>query len=318
VGNSGTTASTSAIGVAVNNNFIGTIDARDIVMATSNLERMRISSGGNVGIGNIAPATLLHINGEHTTTRLRMTLPAAVNGGGTGDANLQTWVSEPCLTWEGAGIGVNINNDYTVAGCGVGGILMPKLNAGLGQAFIRFETNGGNMLFYTLNNATAPTGALAPRERMSINSAGNVKVNDLAGVVNRPVFINPDGTLRSASGGLHTATSGYALADGTAWTTSEGTVRVLISGNTLLVRAYNEGGTLLNTYTLNNVHNAKVVVTIINDDDANCGGGSDVKTSRPLVFTRTNGDAEQSQNSDLGCSGSDGHMQLIQIYYNPH
>ena len=53
-GNSGTTASTSAIGVAANNNFIGTTDLKDFVFVTNNLERMRINSTGGIGIGTTA------------------------------------------------------------------------------------------------------------------------------------------------------------------------------------------------------------------------------------------------------------------------
>jgi len=62
-GNTGTTASTSAIGVAVNNNFIGTTDNKDWVMATNNLERIRISSIGNVGIGILTPSERLEVTG---------------------------------------------------------------------------------------------------------------------------------------------------------------------------------------------------------------------------------------------------------------
>ncbi len=50
-GNSGTTASAAAIGSTVSNNFIGTTDAIDFVLATNNLERMRINSAGLFGIG---------------------------------------------------------------------------------------------------------------------------------------------------------------------------------------------------------------------------------------------------------------------------
>ncbi|MFL5765349.1 MAG: hypothetical protein ACJ77K_15500 [Bacteroidia bacterium] len=51
-GNTGTTASTSAIGATANNNFIGTMDAKAFVFATSNLERMRIFSTGQVAVNS--------------------------------------------------------------------------------------------------------------------------------------------------------------------------------------------------------------------------------------------------------------------------
>jgi hypothetical protein len=57
IGNTGTTASTAAIGSAVNNNFIGTTDTKDFVLATNNLERMRLLADGRFGVGTLAPAT---------------------------------------------------------------------------------------------------------------------------------------------------------------------------------------------------------------------------------------------------------------------
>jgi hypothetical protein len=54
-GNTGTTASTSAIGTAVNNNFIGTADTKDLVFATNNLERMRLLADGRFGLGTSNP-----------------------------------------------------------------------------------------------------------------------------------------------------------------------------------------------------------------------------------------------------------------------
>jgi hypothetical protein len=71
-GNIGTTASTSAIGVAANNNFIGTTDAKDFVFATNNLERLRILSGGNIGIGTIAPAYGFHMLSAVASHTLRV------------------------------------------------------------------------------------------------------------------------------------------------------------------------------------------------------------------------------------------------------
>jgi hypothetical protein len=55
LGNTGTVAAT---------NFIGTIDAVDFVVRTANTERIRVLSGGNVGIGTNAPAARLHVNGD--------------------------------------------------------------------------------------------------------------------------------------------------------------------------------------------------------------------------------------------------------------
>ena len=58
-GNSGTTAST---------NFIGTTDAQDLVLKTNNTERIRILSGGNVGIGTISPGYTLSFDNTAART----------------------------------------------------------------------------------------------------------------------------------------------------------------------------------------------------------------------------------------------------------
>ncbi len=52
LGNVGTSAAT---------NFLGTADAVDLVIKTSNVEQMRVLSTGNVGIGLIAPTAKLHV-----------------------------------------------------------------------------------------------------------------------------------------------------------------------------------------------------------------------------------------------------------------
>lgn len=62
-GNAGTTASSAAIGAAVNNNFIGTTDNSAFVVATNNLERVRVSaSTGYVGISQLSPGAKLSFN----------------------------------------------------------------------------------------------------------------------------------------------------------------------------------------------------------------------------------------------------------------
>ncbi|WP_374505090.1 hypothetical protein [Flavobacterium sp.] len=44
--------------------LIGTTDAQDLVFKTNNLERMRITKNGNIGIGTTTPATDVHIVGN--------------------------------------------------------------------------------------------------------------------------------------------------------------------------------------------------------------------------------------------------------------
>ncbi|HXB12541.1 MAG TPA: hypothetical protein VNZ45_11175, partial [Bacteroidia bacterium] len=69
MGNTGITASSSAINTAANNNFIGTTNAADLVMAANGFERMRIAnSTGNVGVSNTAPTTMMQVGNPATTT----------------------------------------------------------------------------------------------------------------------------------------------------------------------------------------------------------------------------------------------------------
>lgn len=66
-GNGGTNAAT---------NFVGTTDAIDFVTRTNNVEQVRVTTGGNVGIGIAAPAARLHVAGD-----IRVGLSNPVNTG---------------------------------------------------------------------------------------------------------------------------------------------------------------------------------------------------------------------------------------------
>jgi len=80
-GNAGTSAST---------NFIGTTDAIDFVAKTNNLERLRITSGGNVGIGLTNPSYALsvlsasnplYLSGVQATSTLSSDSVVTINAG---------------------------------------------------------------------------------------------------------------------------------------------------------------------------------------------------------------------------------------------
>ena len=93
------TYGTSTIGVA--ENFIGTTDANDVVVATNNLERLRVKqTTGNVGIGTANPANKLHIS--------------------TITAGLITTLTENTFTGNTSGIGI-VGSSVNNPGFGTGG-----------------------------------------------------------------------------------------------------------------------------------------------------------------------------------------------------
>lgn len=145
---------------------------------------------------------------------------------------------------------------------------------------------------------------------------GNNTFTQLAGTGNRPAYVDATGRLVTTAGGSNTPASGYSLMDATLWNAQEGNnslggFRLVISGGTLTVSNYNEGNTLINSYTISNVANAKVLYQITNDDNS-CS-----QISRVWVLTATNNGAVQTVNTDMGCSGSDGHKSMVTILFNP-
>ncbi len=58
-GNSGTTP-----GIGSGQNYIGTSDNKNLIIATNGADRIRIKNNGNVGIGNVNASERLHVNGN--------------------------------------------------------------------------------------------------------------------------------------------------------------------------------------------------------------------------------------------------------------
>jgi hypothetical protein len=120
-GNVGTTASSAAIGATVNNNFMGTTDAKDLVFATNNLERLRIASNGNVGIGTIAPSRKFHVVGgdnsssvDAATTNILALIENTTNNG-SAVFNIQAKTASSTFSSR-----LGINPTYNVGGVGPG------------------------------------------------------------------------------------------------------------------------------------------------------------------------------------------------------
>ncbi|MBS1612447.1 MAG: collagen-like protein [Bacteroidetes bacterium] len=148
-----------------------------------------IYDNGNVGIGTTSPGALLHVNGSSIIANgnvthyvahgnnARQTLPAANNGASSGEANLVWWVSEPGMTWTGAGIARNMYNTTN----------WPRINTNLSGQMIRFD-EGTGIIFTTESSAGARNNPL-------VLGGNSVTASSLSGSGNVPVYADNNGTL---------------------------------------------------------------------------------------------------------------------------
>ena len=168
-----------------------------IIVSLSSIEALAqtniFPASGNVGIGTITPDanSILHIKGVHANTNALFELPAASNGNNTGNIVLKTWVSEPEISWEGTGIGANINNWG-----------LKRYNNSLSSSYLRFvpHPTNGYMLFSTISgngtkydnvmaivNDKVGIGTASPTEKLEVN--GNILLS---------------GTIKYGNGGVRT------------------------------------------------------------------------------------------------------------------
>ena len=131
--------------------------------------KMLIDFNGNVGIGTINPHgfSKLHIVGGHVNTSTLLQLPASANGNNTGDIMFKTWVSEPGYTWEGAGIGVNIDN-YE----------MKRYNNSMSASHIRFQPHPANG--YILFSTVTGSGTKYDNVMAIVNNHVGIGINEPA------------------------------------------------------------------------------------------------------------------------------------------
>lgn len=151
---------TGNAGTNVANNFLGTTDNRALVFRTNNLERMRILTGGNVGIGVTNPITRFQINSGAATSPFSV----LVAGNTTLFADAGGGLSV------GGGSLAPVNGLFVTGNTGIG-TASPNakfhINADSGQNILRAQILGTTKLLLGSNggltvgtNSTAPTNGL--------------------------------------------------------------------------------------------------------------------------------------------------------------
>lgn len=206
-------------------NFVGTTDNRPLIFRTNNIERLRLLSGGRMGLGTTSPITRFQVN---------------VNNGD-------------------AGLGVQVNNIFRLVSANNGGLavgggeqapdsglyvngrtgigtLVPNsklhINTGSDEDGLRVQIQGTTR-FFVNRNGGASVGSLSIPPANGLFVAGNAGIGTTAPATKLHVLGGSDASL---SGG------GYAILGST------GGTNLILDDNELIAR--NNGA--VSTFSLNN------------------------------------------------------------------
>lgn len=146
-GNSGTSAAS---------NFLGTIDAQDLVIRTTNTERARILASGFMGIGTAIPTATLHIISPNLSANQATLRLGPIGGGGSTS-------TRPSI--------IDFWSTFDNYGADQG----PRRTAGI-KAQYTGGTWGNETLIFSVGTGSANDAGNEPLERMRIAGNGNVGI----------------------------------------------------------------------------------------------------------------------------------------------
>lgn len=209
--------------------FIGTINASDWVVKTNNAERMRVVSGGNVGIGTSSPSSKLHVNDGY----IYISDPATAHGmtsivptdviGTIGKNNASGGLTVTGLNEDGTGNGLSL-----IGYIGAGSASNPAVRfMGAVKSGTTFTVVPDNDLLFTVTNSNSNT-------RLALQGNGFMGL----GTTTPAVKLDVSGSINLASG--------YNLTWGGAHAANIPTIAAL-SGSTSYIEFYPAGSSSTNT-----------------------------------------------------------------------
>ncbi|MDP1746303.1 MAG: tail fiber domain-containing protein, partial [Bacteroidota bacterium] len=180
LGNATTTPSTSAFGVAIGagQNYVGTSDAKDFIVGSNNLERLRVTSAGFIGIGNTTPTAALHVGyiGMGGATPAKIQVDCGAEAISVRSANQGSTTIPVEIFCEGPNYGVNPASQlYTANNIGLklspwaGGEVEIALADWTGTNLMKIARPTNPAVRLALGNSTT--------EVLSVLSTGNVGIN---------------------------------------------------------------------------------------------------------------------------------------------
>lgn len=307
IGNAGTSPSGAGYGTAVNNNFLGTLDAQDLTFVTNGMERMRIKTdnGSNLRIG-MGTAFTANYNASATSSILHL------NDWGTTANDFAAF---------------NLSNSSTTVGNLVGVINFAAAGA-TGAATIDRKTSSiesnltalsganvsGDLRFFT-NNASSFT------EKMRIMPTGEVVVNSTTPVPGD--VLSAYGTYAVAGyGSGNNSIAGYfsggsgSIARGVVATSASANGFGIVAGNSnlngtgILSTGNNVGGVYLTAGSGGAFRASQCGVFSILSNTNTAGGGYGLTMNNGYSSVYGEAEVNVSSNTQLYHFGTEGFMYI--------